>query len=310
MREDPLEEVHELLDRLDRLPPVARRRLAPVLRDWADAQGGEAVEPGELPGRFGMIGGSPAMEEVYQVLGRIVRTDVPVLVLGESGTGKELVARALHEHGGRRKGPFVAVNCAAIPATLLESELFGHVKGAFTGAHRDRKGYAESADGGTLFLDEIGDLPLELQAKLLRFLQDGEVRPVGGNTVRQVDARVVAATNRDLQIRVRERTFREDLYYRLAVISLHLPPLREREGDVPHLVRFILARQAEAGLPVAQVDEAALALLCRYSWPGNIRQLENELTRAAAFARDGRITVRDLSPEILQETGTPEPSGE
>ncbi|MCB1954013.1 MAG: sigma-54 factor interaction domain-containing protein, partial [Rhodocyclaceae bacterium] len=168
-----------------------------LLQGWVAAQAeGETEIEGGFPGRFGMVGASPAMEKVFALLAKIVRTEAPVLVLGETGTGKELIAAALHHNGPRRKGPLVAVNCAAIPATLLEAELFGHVKGAFTGAHKDRKGYAEAADGGTLFLDEIGEMPLEMQAKLLRFLQDGEVRAVGGNTVRHVDARVVAATNR------------------------------------------------------------------------------------------------------------------
>ena len=290
-----LEELHAFLDQLDRLGTEERAQAAELLRGWADAQGrATGLKEGELPGRFGMIGASPAMEEVFGVLARIVRTDATVLVLGESGTGKELVARALHQHGPRRKGPIVAVNCAAIPSTLLESELFGHVKGAFTGAHKARKGYAEAADGGTLFLDEIGEMAPDMQAKLLRFLQDGEVRPVGGNVVKKVNARVVAATNRDLAKRVQDGSFREDLYYRLAVITIQLPPLRDREGDVPYLARFVLARNAEEGLPSADLSPEALELLERYSWPGNIRQLQNELTRAAAFARNGTITPDDL----------------
>ncbi|MBC8327972.1 MAG: sigma-54-dependent Fis family transcriptional regulator [Planctomycetes bacterium] len=241
-----------------------------------------------------MIGGSPAMLEVFSVLSKIVRTEVTVLVLGESGTGKELVARALHYQGPRRKGPFLAVNCAAISPQLLESELFGHVKGAFTGAHKGRKGYAESADGGTLFLDEIGEMSFDLQAKLLRFLQDGEIRPVGGNVVKTVDVRVVAATNRDLLTRVREGHFREDLYYRLAVIAIEMPPLRQRKEDLPHLARFLLARNAAEGLPSAEIDPEAVAKLQSNDWPGNIRELQNELTRAAAFAKGGRITGSDI----------------
>jgi len=302
--DDPLDSVHELLAQLDRLPIAERRRAAEALGLWLESLPAVVVPSAKgLPSKFGMIGASPVMEEVFSVLARIVRTDVPVLVLGESGTGKELVAQALHSHGPRRKRPLVAVNCAAIPATLLESELFGHVRGSFTGAHRDRKGYAETADGGTLFLDEIGDMPPELQAKLLRFLQDGEVRPVGGNVARKVDVRVVAATNRNLHDRVREKAFREDLYYRLAVITLQLPPLREREGDVAHLCTYLISRHHEQGLPAANLDPDALAALSTYSWPGNVRQLENELTRAAAFARDGRIRREDLSPEILAEAG-------
>jgi len=296
---DPLEEVRDLLDRLDRLEPRDRMQAAGVLRTWADAQTMPSKAPGDgFPGRFGMVAASPAMEQVFQVLGKIVRTDAPVLVLGESGTGKELVAKALHKEGPRRKGPMVSVNCAAIPATLLESELFGHVKGAFTGAHRNRKGYAEAADGGTLFLDEIGEMPFEMQAKLLRFLQAGEVRPVGGNTSRNVDVRVVAATNQDLLQRMREKQFREDLYYRLAVISIQLPPLRDRKGDVRPLVSFILQDLPAQGFPSADIDEEALQALERFSWPGNIRQLQNELTRAAAFASGGIIQLKDLSEEI------------
>ena len=295
MSENRLEPLHELLDELDRADSSVRAEAAEILRCWADAQRIAApLEKGDLPGRFGMIGGSPAMLEVFSVLSKIVRTEVTVLVLGESGTGKELVARALHYQGPRRKGPFLAVNCAAISPQLLESELFGHVKGAFTGAHKGRKGYAESADGGTLFLDEIGEMSFDLQAKLLRFLQDGEIRPVGGNVVKTVDVRVVAATNRDLLTRVREGHFREDLYYRLAVIAIEMPPLRQRKEDLPHLARFLLARNAAEGLPSAEIDPEAVAKLQSNDWPGNIRELQNELTRAAAFAKGGRITGSDI----------------
>ncbi len=292
MSDDPLEPVHALLDRLDALPADLHAEAAALLRGWVEAHTLPASASAvDLPGRFGMIGASSAMEEVYSVLARIMRTEVTVLVLGESGTGKELVARALHRHGPRRRKPFLAVNCAAISPNLLESELFGHEKGAFTGAHKARKGYAESADGGTLFLDEIGEMPPELQAKLLRFLQDGEVRPVGSNVVRHVDVRVIAATNRDLQRVVREGGFREDLYYRLAVISIQLPPLRDRKEDLPALARFILARNAAEGLPSGELDDESCAALARYDWPGNIRELQNELTRAAAFSRDGKLAL-------------------
>jgi len=289
------EELQDLLDRADRLLASERRDLAVLLRGWSDAQAeGEQVPEGGFPGRFGMIGGSPAMEQVFALLARVLHTDVPILVTGETGTGKELVASALHKHGPRRKGPLIAVNCAAIPATLLEAELFGHVKGSFTGAHKDRQGYAEAADGGTLFLDEIGEMPMEMQAKLLRFLQEGEVRPVGGNAVKFVDVRVVAATNRALENQIRAGAFREDLYYRLAVLTLSLPSLRERRDDIEPLARFLLSRNEGEGLPTAKLSDDALEVLRAFEWPGNIRQLQNELTRAAAFAQGGQIHAADL----------------
>jgi DNA-binding NtrC family response regulator len=293
--EDLLARLRALLEELESAPGEAREDAAELLRAWAErAVAAPAPAAADLPGRFGMIGASPAMEEVFGVLAKIVKTQVTVLVLGESGTGKELVARALHSHGPRKRKPFLAVNCAAISPQLLESELFGHTKGSFTGAHKSRKGYAETADGGTLFLDEIGEMSFDLQAKLLRFLQDGEVRAVGGNATKKVDVRVVAATNRDLLQCVRDGRFREDLYYRLAVITVGLPPLRDRREDIPHLARFVLAHNAEEGLPSAEIDDAALARLSERDWPGNIRELQNELTRAAAFARGGRITPADL----------------
>ena len=221
--------------------------------------------------------------------------------LEAAGYGVRCLARrpeVLHDFGARRRKALVAVNCAAIPSELLEAEIFGHVKGSFTGAHKDRVGYAEAAEGGTLFLDEIGEIPLDLQAKLLRFLQDGEVRPVGSNATKKVDVRIVAATNRDLQKRVQEGQFREDLYYRLAVLNLELPALRERAEDIPHLVKFLLQQQAEEGLPSADITVHAVAALQAYPWPGNIRQLQNELVRAATFASEGVIQVGDLSEEI------------
>jgi DNA-binding NtrC family response regulator len=289
------EELLDLLDRADHLDPTERAELATLLQGWAKAQTpGETTPTGGFPGRFGMIGESAAMQAVFDLLARILHTDAPVLVAGETGTGKELIAQALHQHGPRRKGPFVAVNCAAIPATLLESELFGHKKGAFTGAHKDRKGYAEAANGGTLFLDEIGEMPVEMQAKLLRFLQEGEVRPVGANQVSHVDVRVVAATNRKLETQIRGGHFREDLYYRLAVLMLTLPSLRERREDLPHLAKFLLLRNQAEGLPTARLSAEALEALQQFDWPGNIRQLQNELTRAAAFCQTGEITSQDL----------------
>jgi serine/threonine-protein kinase PknK len=249
---------------------------------------------GELPGRFGMIGAAPALKAVFELIERVAPSDVPVLIHGETGTGKELVARALHQLSRRAKKTFLAENCAAVPASLLESELFGHKKGSFTHAIADRPGHFVTASGGTLFLDEIGDMPLEMQAKLLRALETGEVRPVGASQTVHVDVRVVAATHRDLQAMVRERRFREDLFFRLNVIRIELPPLRERAGDVELLVRFFLARFLDPGATIAP---EALAALGTYSWPGNVRQLENELRRSAALYR-GSIELEDLSPEV------------
>jgi DNA-binding NtrC family response regulator len=289
------EELLDLLDRADHLDPSERAELATLAMGWGKAQAvAEAAPEGGFPGRFGMIGSSPAMQAVFDLLARILHTDAPVLVAGETGTGKELVAQALHQHGPRRKGPFVAVNCAAIPATLLESELFGHKKGSFTGAHKDRKGYAEAADGGTLFLDEIGEMPLEMQAKLLRFLQEGEVRAVGANQVSHVDVRVIAATNRRLEEQIRGGQFREDLYYRLAVLMLTLPALRERREDLADLAKFLLLRNQQEGLPTAKLSADAVEALQGCDWPGNIRQLQNELTRASAFSQNGEIRADDL----------------
>jgi transcriptional regulator with GAF, ATPase, and Fis domain len=252
---------------------------------------------GAAPERFGMIGASPAMNKLYNLLERVVVSDVAVLIQGETGTGKELVAQALHRHGPRKKKPFLAENCAAVPADLLESELFGHKRGSFTGAVADRQGHFVAADGGTVFLDEIGDMPLAMQAKLLRVLQEGEVRPVGSNKVVHVDVRIVAASNKDLRAMCADGSFREDLYFRLAVVTLVLPPLRERKGDVRHLVRFFLERvNAEMGRG-STIDEEALGLLERWRWPGNVRELENEIRRAVALSSGG-IGPADLSPAI------------
>ena len=298
---DPVERVRACLDGLEGASTREREEALSLLKGWVDMnRGSKAPEASDLPGKFGMVGGSPAMEKVFNLLARLVRTDVPVLILGESGTGKELVAKALHQQGARRKGPFLPVNCAAIPATLLESEIFGHKKGSFTGAHRDRKGYAQAADGGTLFLDEIGEMPLELQSKLLRFLEGGEVRPVGSNEILHVNVRVVAATNQVLSERIAAKQFREDLFYRLAVLTLEMPPLRERLEDVPSLAAHFFAANTDEGLPGAVLSEDALDALSSFSWPGNIRQLQNELTRASAFCKEGVIRAVDLSPELRE----------
>jgi two-component system NtrC family response regulator len=242
-----------------------------------------------------LVGISDEMQQVFDMVRRVAATEATVLITGESGTGKELIARAIHNGSERRGGEFVAVNCAAIPAELLESELFGHVKGAFTGAIKDRKGKFELADGGTLFLDEVGELPVELQPKLLRALQEREIEPVGG-TPRRIDVRVVAATNRDLEAAMGEGTFREDLYYRLAVIPVHLPALRQRRSDIPLLVRHFL--QKHGGGAAVSVDAAALAALTDYDWPGNVRELENAVERMLILRRGEVIGAGDLPPKV------------
>ena len=257
---------------------------------------------GEFPGRFGLIGESAPMRAVYELIEKVAPSDVPVLVHGETGTGKELVARALHARSRRAKKVFLAENCAAVSPSLLESELFGHKKGSFTHAIADRPGHFVAADGGTMFLDEIGDMPLEMQSKLLRVLENGELRPVGASAVVRVNVRVIAASHRDLEAMVKERRFREDLYYRLNVVRVVLPPLRARGSDVALLVRFFLARFAGPGVELAP---EALAALVAHPWPGNVRQLENELRRATALTR-GRIGLADLSPELqTQVQGSP-----
>lgn len=254
-------------------------------------------EPAAL-GRYGMLGQSPGMLKVYGLLDRLCSADVPVLIHGETGTGKELVARALHAFGRRSKKRFVAVNCAAVPANLLESELFGHARGAFTGAHIDRPGQFVMADGGTLFLDEIGDMPLEMQVKLLRVLQESEVRPVGSNRTQKVDVRVVAASHKNLEELVRSGQFRQDLFYRLNVVAIPLPPLRERGTDLPLLIQSFLERQAQAqGRTVPKLTPRAMAALCQHRWPGNVRELDNELSRALALG-GAELDLEDLSATL------------
>ncbi|MFZ5723849.1 MAG: sigma-54-dependent transcriptional regulator [Pseudomonadota bacterium] len=246
----------------------------------------------------GMIGSCPPMQELFKRIGRVSPTDTTVLILGESGTGKELVARALHEQSPRKSGPLISVNCAAIPDTLIESELFGHEKGAFTGANAMRKGLVEAADGGTLFLDEIGELPLEAQARLLRLLQEKEVRRVGSTESRKVDVRVCAATHRDLKALVSTGRFREDLFYRLNVFELKLPPLRERGDDVTELAGKLLERacsKLNRG-PLSYAPEALRAIRS-YGWPGNVRELENAIERAAILCDDGGILPEHLGIE-------------
>jgi two-component system NtrC family response regulator len=240
------------------------------------------------------------MREILDLAGRVASSDATVLITGESGTGKELLARGVHYNSARSEGPFVAVNCAAIPENLIESQLFGHVKGSFTGAVRDREGKFELADGGTLFLDEIGDLRIDLQAKILRALQERTVERVGGSKPVELDVRIVAATNRDLEREVREGRFREDLYYRLSVVTLHLPPLRERKSDIPLLAEHFLKKFNPGGQTT--VTSEALNLLIAYGWPGNVRELENVMERASVLKRGDMIGVNDL-PEKLTRRG-------
>jgi two-component system NtrC family response regulator len=243
----------------------------------------------------GMLGISPQMQEVFSSIRKVATTEVPVLIVGESGTGKELVAKAIHTNSSRRKCPFVVINCSAIPETLLESELFGHEKGAFTGAHIQRKGRFEMAQGGTLFLDEIGELSLALQVKLLRFLQDQMIERVGGREEISVDARVLAASNKDLKLALKEGKFREDLYYRLGVVTIFLPPLRAREGDIFLLATALLHRYAhEGGKKISGFTPQAINAIETYMWPGNIRELENRIKRAVIMAEGQKVTQADL----------------
>ncbi|MBL8860592.1 MAG: sigma-54-dependent Fis family transcriptional regulator [Planctomycetes bacterium] len=290
----------DLRARLAALVEEARQagRLAELVGAWRELAALAAVPAGPVAARFGIVGDSPRMRAVFELIAKVAPTDVSVLILGETGTGKELVAKALHQHGRRKSKPFLAENCAAVPPNLLESELFGHTKGSFTGAFADRPGHFVAANGGTVFLDEIGDMPLAMQSKLLRVLQEGEVRPVGSNKVLKVDVRIVAATNKDLAAMTKQGTFREDLYFRLNVITIQLPPLRERTGDVRHLVRYFLERvSGEMGRPIGITDEA-LAALEAWSWPGNVRELENVIRRASVFA-DGAIVPADLGAPIV-----------
>ena len=247
----------------------------------------------------GIIGTSAGMQDVMRMISRLKDTRTPVLISGESGTGKELVARAIHFRGALAKSNFVAVDCGALVPTLMESELFGYEKGAFTGATRTKAGLFQAANGGTIFLDEIGELPLEMQAKLLRVLQEKEVRPVGSNEKIDVDVRVMAATNRDLEAAYRDGTFRKDLYFRLNVVTVHLPPLRERRSDVPMLVHHFLNRYTP-GMHL-QVTAAAMKSLLQYDWPGNVRELENCIARAVTLGDHQTIDVQDLPPAIRSE---------
>ncbi len=280
-------DLRELISTVDRAlaspcKPAAQADAAPVPADE----------------RLPLIGRSPAMQEIYRVLARLMGTDLTAIIYGESGTGKELVARALHDYGRRRKAPFVAVNMAAIPRELIESELFGHEKGAFTGATARYAGRFEQSAGGTLFLDEIGDMPLEAQTRLLRVLQEGTFTTVGGQIPISGDARIVAATHRNLRQLVRQGLFREDLYYRLNVVPIRLPPLRERSEDIPELAQHFLAEGEKLGLPRKSLDAEALEALKAHDWPGNVRELENLIRRLAALYSQEVIGRADILAEI------------
>jgi len=292
---------------LNELIAVVRRALeVPRQAPRAAADDGSGPEE-KLP----LIGRSPAMQEIYRTLARLMVTDLTVLINGESGTGKELVARALHDYGKRRAGPFVAINMAAIPRELIESELFGHEKGAFTGATHRSAGRFEQAEGGTLFLDEIGDMPPEAQTRLLRVLQEGEYTTVGGRTAIRANVRIVAATHHDLRQLIGQGMFREDLYFRLNVVPIRLPPLRERTLDIPELVRHFMGRAATEGLPPKILDAAAMERLKAYRWPGNVRELENLVRRLAALYSEEVIGVEVVEAELADVSpAAPEPEAD
>src|SRR6202043_1830344 len=287
---------------LRELVSVVERALTAPRR--AAAAAGEEEPEEQLP----LIGRSPAMQEIYRVIARLMGTDLTVMIFGESGTGKELVARALHNYGKRRSGPFVAINMAAIPRELIESELFGHEKGAFTGATTRGIGRFEQAQGGTLFLDEIGDMPIEAQTRLLRVLQEGEFTAVGGRVPIRADVRIVAATHHDLRQLIRQGLFRGDLFYRLTLAPMRLPPLRERNADIPALVRHFAALAVREGLPMKRLDDAAMDRLRTYRWPGNVRELENLVRRLAALYSQEVIGVGIIEAELGEAQATCDPA--
>jgi two-component system nitrogen regulation response regulator GlnG len=287
----------------DYLPkPFDLRELVSIVgRAMSEPKNRVRAEPSaELEG-MPLVGRSPAMQEIYRALARLMQTDLTVMITGESGTGKELVARALHDYGKRKKGPFVAINMAAIPRDLIESELFGHEKGAFTGANQRSAGRFEQAEGGTLFLDEIGDMPMEAQTRLLRVLQQSEYTTVGGRTPIKTNVRIIAATNKDLRNLIHQGLFREDLFFRLNVVPLRLPPLRERTEDIGDLAQHFFTIAASEGLPLKQIEPDALERMKRYRWPGNIRELENLTRRLAALYPQESIAVPLIDAELAQE---------
>src|SRR5438067_5273703 len=287
---------------LRELVSVVERALS-APRPAAAAQ--DDADDGQLP----LIGRSPAMQEIYRAIARLMGTDLTVMITGESGTGKELVARALHDFGKRRSGPFGAISMAAIPRELIESELFGHEKGAFTGATARNMGRFEQAQGGTLFLDEIGDMPIEAQTRLLRVLQEGEFTAVGGRVPIRANVRIIAATHHELRQLIRQGLFREDLFYRLNVAPIRLPPLRERSADIPALVRHFAALAVREGLPLKRLDDAAMERLRSYRWPGNVRELENLVRRLAALYSQEVIGVGIIEAELGDAQATCDPAG-
>lgn len=292
---------------LDEALDRARQRLKPLAS--AAPSTSEAIDSWRRRHAPRILGSHRSLMRVFGIIERVCDTDCSVLITGESGTGKELVARALHDASDRRDRPFVTVNCAAIPENLLESELFGHARGAFTGATAARPGCFVAADGGTLFLDEIGELPLSLQAKLLRAIQEKEITPVGDHRARKVDVRIVSATNRDLDKMVEDGSFREDLLYRLNVIPIELPPLRERRSDIPELVReFVLRANERRGRLISGVSQELLEALCNYDWPGNVRQLENTLERMVVLRSEGELGLEDL-PRSIADSRKGAPTG-
>ncbi len=288
----------------DYLPkPFDLRELVSIVgRAMSEPRTGVHAEPVADLERMPLVGRSPAMQEIYRALARLMQTDLTVMITGESGTGKELVARALHDYGKRQKGPFVAVNMAAIPRDLIESELFGHEKGAFTGATQRYAGRFEQAEGGTLFLDEIGDMPMEAQTRLLRVLQQGEYTTVGGRSAIKTNVRIIAATNKELGGLIRQGLFREDLFFRLNVVPLRLPPLRERIEDIGDLAQHFFAIAAAEGLPLKRIEAEALERLKRHRWPGNIRELENLTRRLAALYPQEVITAQLADLELSADS--------
>ncbi len=282
-------------------PPKLIALVENALRTQADIRSAGGVQPviNSDEHKEGIVGASGAMQQVFKIIGQVATSDVTVMITGESGTGKELVARSIHRHSHRSGKPFVAVNCSAIPENLIESELFGHERGAFTGATAQRLGKFEICDGGTIFLDEIGDMTPATQTKILRVLQEGEIQRVGSSETLKVSVRVIAATNKDLEALVKEKEFREDLYYRLNVVRLRLPPLRERVEDVPQIVDFFIQNLAKGKKTKARkVSPEALAILCRHNWPGNVRELENMIYRSAVIAQGDTILPKDLPDEL------------